>query len=235
MTTSAKLPHDDAQTTEMRFDGIRSQRYTEIFLIAPDAAGSMVGGIYNTLGLNDPSGVGDTTPQALLDGLDLGELAKEYDVPAVFLNGPRLWCLDWIEVIVGAEQDFNGLKARWVMWLDVPDAMVRHESFPYQPLTGNRDTSMGINAGSPAFILDDPDGNSWVMKSAGLIVDPAQTYDSLKDLGARLQPADGWSFRTVVLERDLVLTPDNGKARIVQDELGNTYDRVGGVYSNYTP
>ena len=31
-----------------------------------------------------------------------------------------------------------------------------------------------------AFVLDDPDGNSWVMKSAGLIVDPTQTYESLE-------------------------------------------------------
>ena len=60
------------------------------------------------------------------------------------------------------------------------------------------------------------------------IVDPNQTYDSLKDLGSRLTPEEGWTFRTVVLERDLVLTPDDGHARITQDELGNTYDRVGG-------
>ena len=48
------------------------------------------------------------------------------------------------------------------------------------------------------------------MKSASLIVDPHQTYDSLKDLGSRLKPAPGWTFRTEVLEKDLVLTADNG-------------------------
>jgi hypothetical protein len=73
------------------------------------------------------------------------------------------------------------------------------------------------------------------MKSASLILDPNQTYQSLNDLGARLHPAPGWSFRSVVLERDLVLTPDNGDVKITQDELGNTYDRVGGPYSNYKP
>jgi len=73
------------------------------------------------------------------------------------------------------------------------------------------------------------------MKSASLIVDPGQTYDSLKDLGSRLQSPPGWKFRAVVLQQDLVLTPDNGAAKITQDELGNTYDRVGGPYSNYTP
>ena len=39
----------------------------------------------------------------------------------------------------------------------------------------------------------------------------------------------------MVLEQDLVLTPDEGAAKITQDELGNTYDRAGGAYSNYKP
>jgi hypothetical protein len=39
----------------------------------------------------------------------------------------------------------------------------------------------------------------------------------------------------VVLERDLVLTPDYGDVKIAQDELDNTYDRIGGPYSNYKP
>ena len=44
------------------------------------------------------------------------------------------------------------------------------------------------------------------MKSASLIEDPNQTYDSLKDLGSRLKLAPGWKFRTVVFEKDLILT-----------------------------
>lgn len=67
------------------------------------------------------------------------------------------------------------------------------------------------------------------MKSASLIEDPNQTYDSLKDLGSRLKLAPGWKFRTVVLEKDLILTGDNGNLTITQDDLGNTYDRVGGL------
>jgi len=73
------------------------------------------------------------------------------------------------------------------------------------------------------------------MKSASLIVDPSQTYESLDQLGNRLRPAADWSFRTLVLKEDLILTPDNGAVKITQDELGNTYDRIGGAYSNYKP
>ena len=233
---SAKLPQDDADAKLMRFYNIRGQRYTEIFLIGGHAIiHDINAGIYNTIGLNDPDGTGDTTPKGVLDQVDVDALTSQYDVLGAFRNGPRLWTLDWAEVMVGEERDFMGLKARWVMWLDVPKEFRKHESVAYKPITGKRDTQFGINMGSQAFILDDPDSNSWVMKSASLIVDPSQTYDSLDDLGGRLQPPPGWTFRDVTLQQDLVLTPDNGAAHITQDELGNTYDRVGGPYSNYKP
>ena len=234
MKLMAKLPKDDTDAKLMRFDGVRGKRYTEIFLIGGNAL-KPVGGIYNTIGLNAANGDGDTCPQEILDNVDVDALTEEYDLMGAFKNGPRLWCVDWVEVMVGAERDFAGLKARWVMWLDVPKEMRKHESVAYKEINGKRDTQIGIDAGSPVFILDDPDGNSWVMKSASLIVDPDQTYGSLKDLGGRLKAAPGWKFRTRVLEQDLVLTPDNGNVKITQDELGNTYDRVGGAYSDYKP
>jgi hypothetical protein len=34
---------------------------------------------------------------------------------------------------------------------------------------------------------------------------------------------------------DLVLSQADGAAQITQYELGNTYDRVGGALSDYTP
>ena len=236
MKLSAKLPHDDIGAELMRFEGVRAQRYTEIFLIGGHAiTGKLVGGVYNTTGLNDPSGKGDSCPQEVLGKVDVDALKEEYEVISAFKNGPRLWCLDWVEVMAGVERDFNGLKARWVMWLDVPKEMRKHESVAYKPIHGKRDTQLGITRGSPAFILDDPEGDSWVMKSASLILDPHQTYESLVDLGHRLHPAPGWAFRPVVLDRDLVLTSDSGNVQITQDELGNTYDRVGGPFSNYKP
>ena len=236
MKLSAKLPQDDKGTQLMRFEGVRGQRYTEIFLIGGHAiTHQLVGGVYNTIGMNDPAGTGDTCPQDVLDKVDIDDLKEHYDVLGAFKNGPRLWCLDWVEANVGGERDFSGLAARWVMWLDVPKEMRKHESVAYKPITGKRDTQLGISKGSPAFLLDDPDGESWCMKSASLILDPSQTYDSLKNLGSRLKLPPGWNFRPVVLEQDLVLTPDDGAAKITQDDLGNTYDRVGGPFSNYKP
>jgi hypothetical protein len=107
-------------------------------------------------------------------GTPVDALKEEYDLLGAFKNGPRLWTLDWVEVMVGGERDFAGLKARWVMWLDVPKEMRKHESVAYKPISGKRDTQLGINKGSPAFLLDDPDGDTWCMKSASLIVDPTR-------------------------------------------------------------
>jgi hypothetical protein len=233
---SAKLPPDDTDAKLMRVDGIRGQRYTEIFLIGGHAIiGDLKAGVYSTVGLNDPDGTGDSTPQAIIDNVDVDALKKQYGIVGAFKNGPRLWCLDWAEAMAGQERDFMGLKARWVMWLDVPKEVRKHESVAYRRITGKRDTQLGINAGSPAFLLEDPHGDAYCMKSASLIEDPSQTYEGLKDLGSRLNPAPGWKFRTHVLERDLILTADDGAVIITQDELGNTYDRVGGAYSNYRP
>src|SRR5215469_8986394 len=109
---SVKLPQDDTGAKLMRFEGIRGQRYTEIFLIDADETGQLIGGIYNTVGLNDPDGTGDTTPQAVLDGIDVNALKGQYGVLGAFKNGPRLWCLDWAEVMVGKDRDFFFLMMR---------------------------------------------------------------------------------------------------------------------------
>jgi hypothetical protein len=236
MTMSVKLPSDDVGATLKRTNGVRGQRYGEIILVGSDpGTGRQVGSVYNTTGLNDPTGTGDSCPQALWDRIDVHVLTKEYNALGAVKNGPRLWCLDWVEGMSGAERDFAGLKAHWSMWLDVTDQMRQQGTSAYTPATGRRDTRFGINAGSPAFILDDPDDNSWVMKSVSLITHPEQTYEGLTGLDDRLNLPPGWAFRAIVLDADLVLTPDNGTARITQDDLGNVYDRAGGPFSNYRP
>jgi hypothetical protein len=91
-----------------------------------------------------------------------------------------------------------------------------------------RDTQFGINAGSPVFLLDDPDGNTYCMKSASLITDPDQTYDSLADLGGRLKPPPGWRLQTQVLDKDLILTPDHRSMTASKDPVAS-YEAVHGL------
>lgn len=233
----APLPQDDGEVKSLKFEGINTNRYTEIFLISGNpVTKELKGGVYQTIGLNDPNGVGDTAPAAILDKMDMKALAKEYGIVTTYKNGPRLWTLDWLEVKTGKQRNFQGLETRWVMWLDVPKNLGGPQSeLSYKAIHGKRDSQMGINKGTRVYLLDDPEGNTYCMKSASQIIDPDQTYESLKDLGSRLTPKPGWKFRTIILEKDLVFTPDNGNAIICQDDFGNTYDRVGGPFSNYKP
>ena len=63
-----------------RMDDLRGARYWEIFLIRSEE-GQLTAAIYNTTGLND-------CPAELWRSLDPGQLAKDFGVLAVVLNGP---------------------------------------------------------------------------------------------------------------------------------------------------
>ncbi|MFH1028186.1 MAG: hypothetical protein V1791_09295 [Pseudomonadota bacterium] len=238
LTGCASMPDDNAQLTELKWENLMGSRYTEILLVFGDAiTKNFTAGVYNSTGLNgaNPSGGGDSSPAAILDKIDMEKVAKDNRALSTVKNGARLWTVDHIGAKVGKERDFQGLRARWVMWFPIPDAIREHKDLSYTVMTANRDTTMGINKGSRAYILDDPQGNSWVMKSASLIKDPNQKFEDLKDLGSRLKLPPGWKFRSLILEQNLEFMTDNGKTNITQDEIGNTYDRVGGPYSNFKP
>ena len=234
----ATVPKDDAQLTEMKWNGLMGSRYTEILLVYGDAVTkNFTAGVYNTEGLNgaNPAGGGDSSPAAILDKIDMKKVKEDNGALSTVKNGPRLWTVDHIGAKVGAERNFQGLKARWVTWFLIPDELREGKDLSYAVMHVKRDTKMSIDKGSRAYILDDPQGSSWVMKSASLIKDPNQKFEDLKDLGSRLKLPPGWKFRSPILEQDLVFMTDNGNTMITQDEIGNTYDRVGGPYSNFKP
>lgn len=231
------LPNDGADAKKLTFKDVRGHRYTEMFLIGGNGiTKDLKANVYNTWGLNGSDTTGDSCPAALLDKVDVGALKKQYGMLAAFKNGPRLWALDWIEVDMGKELDFGGMKARWVNWLDMKGISTKPGEAAYKNITVGRHTRFGFDKGKRVFVLDDPEGNPWVMKSCSLITHPDQKFDDLENLGSRLTLPAGWKFRAPVLEQDLILTPDeDGVAHITQDDLGNTYDRAGGPYSNFKP
>jgi hypothetical protein len=233
------IPPDNAQTLEIKWNNVMGTRYTEILLVFGNAlTGNFTAGVYNTIGLNgaNPAGGGDSTPAAIVDKIDMQKLNEEHGALKAIKNGARLWTVDHVTGKIGKERDFQGLKARWVMWFPIPEEIRKGTTEnPYKVMTAHRDTSMSIDKGSRAYILDDPKGITWVMKSASLIKDPNQKFEDLKDLGSRLKLPPGWKFRSPILEQDLIFMSDKGWAQITQDDLGNTYDRMGGPYSNYKP
>jgi hypothetical protein len=231
------LPDDGAGAKLVTERGVRGQRYTEMFLIGGNAiTKDLEANVYNTMGLNGGPTTGDSSPAALLDKVDVKSVKGQYGMLASFKNGPRLWTLDWLDGAVGKELDFNGMKARWVNWLDLKGISTEPGAADYKNITVKRHTHFGFDKGKQVFVLDDPEGNPWVMKSMSLITHPEQKFDELGTLGSRLKLPPGWKFRAPVLEQDLILTPDkDGVAHITQDNFGNTYDRAGGPYSNFKP
>ena len=58
----------------------------------------------------------------------------------------------------------------------------------YKPTTIERKTEFGFSTGKPVFILDDPQGKSWVMKSANLMWIQARILTSSRILASSSSP-----------------------------------------------
>lgn len=223
----ATLPNDGETATVQRFDNVRAMRYCEVFLIGGDAVThDLQAAFYNTTDLNNKANPRDTCPAAIWDKVDAEALKKQYDVLGVFKNGPRGWANDWFELPVGTMRTFEGLQARWMGVVQLPKdvELGKKGSSAYKPTTVARKSQMGFVKGQPVFMLESPDGMPWVMQAYSNIVDPNLTYADLQTLGTKLKLAPGWKYRVKVLDRDLTIRAIDGHARIVQDELENTYD-----------
>ena len=197
---------------------LRGARYGEIFLIRSEE-GQLTAAVYNTTGLND-------CPAAKWRSLDPRKLAKDFGVPAAYLNGPRFWTLDQITVHAAGEiLSFDGLDARRVAELPIPGLAVtgRAGGRYYRDITIKRDTEWVFTAGRPVYELQTPNGKTYVMQAYSHVVDDSLTPDSLPALGARLHTPQGWHYRERTPRRDLTLRAVAGQAHILQDELQNTY------------
>lgn len=231
---------DGAGAKTDRFDNMHQTRFIEIFLAHPDTeTGKVVAECYNSMFTSNgiPTSK-NTAPQARVEGLDFASMKTEYGVNGASLNGPKIWLPDWTEIDRGVERNFNGIKATWVAQLDMGDnAGGVGESTPYAPMFIARKSGMGWNKGTTALLLDDPEGNTWIMKGFQLGVKPQYTYEEFLAAGVsnfKKLPA-GWKFRIKTLEKDLIETPENGVATIMPDEFFNIYDKTGPGMTNYKP
>ena len=240
--TSSAMPKvfsDGADAKSKRIDNLNQVRYIEIYLAAPDAkTGKLVAACYNSSVL--PSEIPaskDTSPQPLVEGLDLAKFKKEYGVLDASLNGPKLWMLDWIEIDMGVERDFNGIKASWCAQLNMDKNANVNKIPAYKPVTIARKSSVGWNKGTTALLLDDAQGNTWIMKGFQQGLKPQHTYQQFVAAGAsnfkKLPP--GWKYRIKTLDKDYIETPENGVATIMADEFFNVYDKTGPGMGNYKP
>lgn len=239
MNTEPAAFDDGKGAKYKRVDHIHQVRFIEIFLAGREAkTGNMVAACYNTMFTsNDIPASKDTAPQALVEGLDFEEMKKEYGVLGASLNGPKIWLPDWAEVDLGVERDFNGMKAGWVAQLNMGDNTSVSESTPYEPMTIVRKSGLGWNKGTTAILLDDTEGNTWILKGCQLGLKPQYAYQEFLAAGASKfkNLPKGWKVRVKTLEKDYIEKPEGGVATIMPDEFFNIYDKTGPGMGNYKP
>jgi hypothetical protein len=226
-----------------KFPNLRDVSFCEVILWCNDTQYEVTGGTYGSTGLNDPT---DSCPDVLLKGVDKTALATQYKVP-VNTNpdtGRKFWILDIFELPTSTTvRDYNGLKTHY--WADTesgPNGEPQDLSaegiykIQYLPIEMGRSSFITFQKGKPVFLLDDVNGTTWILKNYQTGVDPTLTYATLPTLDKHLKqlPA-GWKFRTKILDQDLVLQAVNGKARIMWDELGNSWDALDPGVANYQP
>lgn len=195
---------------------MRGVRYGEVLVMFLRDTG-LEAEVYGTQMLND-------CPQELWETLNADEIAK--DMGAVFtkLNGPRYWVLDGlgskVAVVDPVFKDFNGIQMRRIATIPIGADFA---AGPYVARNVNRGAVFFFDAGKTVYELVDPDGRALVMQARCVGVDPGMTEESLATLGERLALPEGWSYRTRVLDTELVVDTSATLATVVQDEFENTY------------
>ena len=236
-----QLPNDGANAKNVRFDNMHRVRYIEIFVFGGNPiTGNLRANVYNTSlvqGFN-PKGNKDSAPQSYVEGLNTEALKKQFGALAVALNGPKLWMLDWFEVPLGKEREFNGKMIPWCATLHLKKAELEEMTkLSYVSTTIERKSKIGYDKGTLVFLIDDAEGNTWIMKGFQLGMKPRWTYEEFAaDPASHFQKLPpGWKYRTKILDQDLILVPETGVATIMSDEFFNVYDKIGPGYSNYKP
>jgi hypothetical protein len=118
----------------------------------------------------------DTAPQADVAGLDPSRIKPEYGAVDASLNGPKLSMIDWAEADIEVRRQSSGIHTDWVSQLNMEEPEKVSESTQYKPITIAPERGIGWNKGTKVLMIDDTDGNAWVMKGFELRLNPQQTH-----------------------------------------------------------
>jgi len=234
----ASLPNDGANAQSKHFDNLHTLRYVELFIVGGNGiTGSLQANVYNTTFRDGYTGK-DSAPQAWVESINLEVLKKDYHALGASMNGPKLWMLDWVDIPLGTNRTFNGLTMPWCAELRLTkDQAKEMGKLSYVTTTIARKSAIGYNKGTTVYLIDDTDGNTWIMKGFELGIKPSHTFEQFfADPASYFKRLPvGWKFRTKVLDQDLKLVPETGVATIMPDEMFNVYDKTGPGYSSYKP
>ena len=201
---------------ERLISDMRDVRYGEVLAVY-HRDGRFEAEVFGTQLLND-------CPQEQWVTLDATTLAAEMDALVVKLNGSRYWTLDGfglkVAVVDPVFRDFNGIQMRRIAVVDLGEVP---RLGPYTETKVNRGAVFFWDEGQTVHELVNPDGLAYVMQALCVGVDPTMSPESLLTLGERLALPDGWTYRTRVLDEELVVDTSSSLATVLQDEFENSY------------
>ena len=206
----------NAEKPERLVSDMRNVRYGEVLTVFA-RNGRFEAEVFGTQLLND-------CPQELWETLDATAIAAETGAIGAKLNGPRYWTLDAFgQKLAVAEpvlRDFNGITMRRIATVDLGEVP---KLGPYTETKVNRGVIFFWDEGRTVHELVNPDGLAYIMQALCIGVDPSMTPESLLTLGDRLNLPEGWSYRTRVLEEELIVDTTATIATVLQDEFENSY------------
>lgn len=213
-TTRAAATPTTIDAATVKFHG---ERYCEVLVITKLAPA--VGDVYNSFPMN-------RCPQQQWAALDTKAIATRLSAPLAVLNGPRYWLMDHIDqsaenAVEATRTDFGGIEM--VKRATVEIGSLIENTKPYLLHSVNRAARFSYDKGTTVYELYATDGSVYVMQSYSTQKDPALTEAGLAKLGSRLALPTGWKFGSRVLDAPLVIDTRSRPARVLQDELGDSY------------
>jgi hypothetical protein len=130
------------------------------------------------------------------DGLDLEALAEEFGAESVVKNGPQNWTMDEVAVLASEPVPVAGVDM--VFGAHLPPGTL--ETPQYEVFSPAKNQYLVWEAGKPVYELVDPEGNVYVLQGNKV---PTESLATLGDDFEELP--DGWEYRVVVLNEDLVM------------------------------
>ncbi len=202
-------------------DSVRGSRYCEIIIVTGNLP-KLTATVYNTFECN-------ACPPEQWNNIQTDRLKKKLDAKAVIKSGPRYLLMDKISqsdtLPPSVRFDSLEMKQRAVVIVNLAMAL-KGRAKPYQEQAVHHSTAYVFNKGSQVYELISPE-HTYIMQSYSLAVDTTLTENSLSQLQNKLKLPEGWQFKTLKLEDDLVLeTTEIKEAYVIQDQLENTYQRI---------
>lgn len=217
---------------QIHMKNMRGYQFCEVALINGTSKANAIADFYNSTGSDN------CTPERFA-GLDEAKIIKETDSRKVFLNPSRHWMFDEFDVYEdGIDRTFGGIKMTWMGVVPVEQLEKGVTMGHYVPGYIYRDNQYTFNKGSEVYLLDAPDGEVFIMQSFTNFVQKEIPITNIKDLGPKLTLPPGWKFRSVVLDRELLVNQKrtNNLAHVFQDDLKNAYQGSdGGKAFSFVP